>query len=375
MPAGVREHHPERVKSTAGGERRVDEAELDRPLDRLAPTGGIELPVDRDRLGLHGVARDEQPLGDLAEREVRRQQGQQPELGRGQRRRPARRLLGDARFASQILRLGTSVPSSSVDEGCRLPPAGASPRRVGRRGPDAPSQARAEPALRTRTERASSSGAVRWALTSVCRARAPCPFAIATLAFTASRIAVTTYSGEGASSTKAPARASSDSAPTRSPRSSARSARSEQRHDAGPDRSSGDGRLRRLIQERLRSVGVPREHARPPRAEGARRRARARRRQAGHRELCVELHLLDAVSAKQGADRRHPGLEGAPIGHRDPRTEEVSTASAQRSAASGRPRKAWIQTPNTPIAGYRSSSAGSSNIASQRSNVVTRPLR
>ena len=53
----------------------------------------------------------------------------------------------------------------------------------------------------------------------------------------------------------------------------------------------------------------------------------------------------------------------------------VSTASAQRSAASGRPRSACTQAPDTAIAGYRSSRSESSKCASQRSTVVTRPLR
>ena len=55
-----------------GGPRRVDRAlqepDLDGALDRLAARGGAQLAVDRDRLGLDGVARDEQPARDLRER-------------------------------------------------------------------------------------------------------------------------------------------------------------------------------------------------------------------------------------------------------------------------------------------------------------------
>ena len=45
-----------------------------------------ELPVDGDRLGLHRVAGDEEPFADLGEREMRREQREQAQLGGGQRR-------------------------------------------------------------------------------------------------------------------------------------------------------------------------------------------------------------------------------------------------------------------------------------------------
>ncbi len=141
--------------------RRVHEPELDRPLDRLAPARRVELAVDRDRLRLDGVAGDEEPLGDLPEREVGGQQGQQAKLGRSERGCPARRLRRRPSRAS----LARPRPppracrASGADEGCRPPRGRASPRRVRPTGPDAPSRARAEPAPRTRTERASSSGA------------------------------------------------------------------------------------------------------------------------------------------------------------------------------------------------------------------------
>ena len=59
-------------------------------LHRLAARGNAELAVDRDRLGLDRVARQAQPLADLQQGEMGRQQRQQAQLGRGQRRRPRR---------------------------------------------------------------------------------------------------------------------------------------------------------------------------------------------------------------------------------------------------------------------------------------------
>ena len=53
---------------------RLEQAQLHGPLDRLAAGRGPELPVDRHRVRLHGVARDAQPVRDLGEREVRRQE-------------------------------------------------------------------------------------------------------------------------------------------------------------------------------------------------------------------------------------------------------------------------------------------------------------
>src|SRR5215213_10383875 len=50
--------------------------------DGVAAARDAELSVDGDRLGLDRVARDEELICDLAEREVGREERQQPELGR-----------------------------------------------------------------------------------------------------------------------------------------------------------------------------------------------------------------------------------------------------------------------------------------------------
>src|SRR4029450_3139554 len=84
-----------RSASPPGGETRprgdghVDKPQMHCPLDRLAAAGGTELPGDRDGWALDRGAGDVEPLGDLAEREMGRQERQQPQLRRRQRRRPA----------------------------------------------------------------------------------------------------------------------------------------------------------------------------------------------------------------------------------------------------------------------------------------------
>src|SRR5436190_5126016 len=50
--------------------------------NRFAAPAHAELAVDGDRLRLHGVARDAELVGDLAKREVRREEWEQPQLSR-----------------------------------------------------------------------------------------------------------------------------------------------------------------------------------------------------------------------------------------------------------------------------------------------------
>ena len=71
-----------------GPGRGVEQAGRGRGLDGAAARRRAELAVDRDRLGLHGVPRDVEAIGDLGHREVRREQLQHAQLGRRQRRRP-----------------------------------------------------------------------------------------------------------------------------------------------------------------------------------------------------------------------------------------------------------------------------------------------
>ena len=71
-----------------GVDRALEEPELDRALDRVTARRDAELAIDRDRLALDGVARDEQPGRDLREHEMRGQVGEQPQLGPRQAHRP-----------------------------------------------------------------------------------------------------------------------------------------------------------------------------------------------------------------------------------------------------------------------------------------------
>ena len=47
-----------------------DQAEFVHAFDRLAACRDAELAVERDRVRLDGVARDEEPLADLGERQI-----------------------------------------------------------------------------------------------------------------------------------------------------------------------------------------------------------------------------------------------------------------------------------------------------------------
>jgi hypothetical protein len=68
--------------------RGVDQPDRRRPLYRLAPLRDSELALDRNRLRLHGPARDVLPLRDLSDREMCREQRQHAQLGLGQQRSP-----------------------------------------------------------------------------------------------------------------------------------------------------------------------------------------------------------------------------------------------------------------------------------------------
>src|SRR3954452_10259488 len=85
-----------------GNRQAGDETELGCPRDRVAARRHTELAVDRYRLRLDRVARDVQPLGDLAEGEARREMGQKAQLGARERRGPA---LGDTRLRTRAAEL------------------------------------------------------------------------------------------------------------------------------------------------------------------------------------------------------------------------------------------------------------------------------
>src|SRR3954451_16280762 len=77
-PTRSLDHRRVGAASSAGGDvlrlghrGLVEQAQLGRALDRVAPRGDSELPVDGDRLRLDRVARDEEALADLAEGQVR----------------------------------------------------------------------------------------------------------------------------------------------------------------------------------------------------------------------------------------------------------------------------------------------------------------
>jgi hypothetical protein len=59
-----------------------EQAEGPRLFDSITPTGDSEFAVDRHRLRLDRVRRDEQPLADLGECQVGGEQRQQSQLGR-----------------------------------------------------------------------------------------------------------------------------------------------------------------------------------------------------------------------------------------------------------------------------------------------------
>jgi hypothetical protein len=63
----------------------AEQAELLGMVDRLASGRDAELSIDRERLGLHRVLRDEQPLANLPEAQVAGQQRQQAQLGGSKR--------------------------------------------------------------------------------------------------------------------------------------------------------------------------------------------------------------------------------------------------------------------------------------------------
>src|SRR5204862_1580223 len=71
--------------------------------DGVAPAGDAELAVDGDRLRLDGIAGHRQLLGDLAERQMCREQREQTKLGRSQAKARARGREADRRhFVAQL---------------------------------------------------------------------------------------------------------------------------------------------------------------------------------------------------------------------------------------------------------------------------------
>src|SRR5262245_31032930 len=77
-------------------QRERNEADLLRALDRLAAGGDAELVVHRERVLLHRVVREVQPLADLPEGEVGGQQREHAQL------RPGERRCSDALFADRV---------------------------------------------------------------------------------------------------------------------------------------------------------------------------------------------------------------------------------------------------------------------------------
>ena len=205
--------------------------------------------------------------------------------------------------------------------------------------------------------------------TSVVRAWAPCPLAIASRAVTAQdrgstcrrRLFVDERAREGK---------------LRLCRGETVSLQCEERQfrarqHAGPGCSTGDGRVRSIAQDCLRSLEIPREqHGHPSQDDGdgvplAPVTGRPDNASSASIRICSTPFLPE-----QGADRGRPRLERAPVRHRSS-DRLVSTASAHRSAASGRPRNACTQTPSTATAGYaragwnRRSARASSRLSSR----------
>ena len=130
-----------------------------------------------------------------------------------------------------------------------------------------------------------------------------------------------------------------------------------------PGRSARDGRVGSLTQNGLRLVDLPRKQQSPsPR----------RTMETGYHWLVsgnwesassASIRICSTPSLQSKARTvASPGLERGPVRHRPPRSPPVSTASAQRSAASGRPRNTCTHTPSTAITGNCSSRSGSSKL-------------
>ncbi len=97
-----------------GGSLAAEQADRGRLLHRVVARGDAQLAVDRGDLRADGVAGDEQPLADLADRQVRLQVRQQPQLGRGERRsaRRPRPAALDVTISRNSDTSSTSTPRS-----------------------------------------------------------------------------------------------------------------------------------------------------------------------------------------------------------------------------------------------------------------------
>ena len=118
-------HDAERAQASSSPSSRAQR-------DGLRARAHVELAIDRVGLRLDRVGRDERALGDLAEREVGREEVQDPQLG-GRQRRPAARAA--RANASRSASAACSQPCSTTASGRRVgEPAGRrEPRRAPRR--------------------------------------------------------------------------------------------------------------------------------------------------------------------------------------------------------------------------------------------------
>ena len=216
---------------------------------------------------------------------------------------------------------------------------------------------------------------MRWALTSVCRARAPCPFAIATLAFTASRIAVTDIFRRRGVVDESACAGELRLRPDEVAALECEERPLGARHDAGPDRSSGDGRLGRLIQDRLTSVGVPREqHRHPVQKERGGRHGLVGDRldTASSASNCIRSTPPRQSRARTVATQASRGLPSG-MGSSDVRRSPRRAPNARLHRA-GRARRA--SRPRTPRS--RDTARAAQDRRTSRASaptVVTRPLR
>ena len=110
----------------------VEKPERPRPVDGLGPRRGLQLAIDRLRLGLDGVGRPADLIRDLGQRAVSREERQQPELSERQHRRARRPADGPVELAPQLLDLlGQQTHRRLPSHPAPRPPRGARSADVG----------------------------------------------------------------------------------------------------------------------------------------------------------------------------------------------------------------------------------------------------
>ena len=348
---------------------RVEQAELRRLLDRVAAAGDAELPVGRDRLGLHGVPRDVEALADLAEGEVGREEREQSELRGREPGRPAPWTPGMA---------STWRRSSAAWAAGRRAGAGGRRSRRSRPAACAPRPGRGAP----RTPRASSSRVttashgiawVRAGIESSARARFERAWSQRPWR-RSERAKVASSSAASSSPRREPPR------PPRAPRAPVappRAGRRVPRRGRRARRARGSASPGRRRPRRLGGPGQASPCSSSPSRTWAAPLSRcavatqALSSGSSPRAASAAASILSAPSRRSAArSRLIAGATAAPSGAlAAPR----SAAARACSASAARPRSASTQPRSTATDGNRSSRSPSPNRSSQASTVASRP--